>query len=125
LGAVIKRLNEIQYLLNGRRFPEQCDPLRVESLGFFLNVLFLRKEKKLTIRGDLLVLAQILKFEILGPTSSIWEWRIVATAFMIESTLGFEIVVPMYMLFRVEDLRLSISSRSLASGTVNSTIYSI
>lgn len=47
----------------------------------------------------------------------------VATALMIESTLGFEIVVPMYMLFRVEDLRLSISSWSLASGTVNSTIY--
>ena len=49
----------------------------------------------------------------------------VATAFMIESTLGFEMVVPMYMLLRVEDLRLSISSRSLASGTVKSTIYSI
>lgn len=49
---------------------------------------------------------------------------IVATALIIESTLGLEIVVPMYIEFSVEDLRIYSSSISLASGTTNySTIY--
>lgn len=46
------------------------------------------------------------------------------TELIIESTLGFEIVVPMYMEFRVEDLRISSSSMSRASGTWKGTFYS-
>jgi hypothetical protein len=41
----------------------------------------------------------------------------VATALMIESTLGLEMVVPMYIELSVDDLRRSSSSKSLASGT--------
>ncbi len=43
-------------------------------------------------------------------TSSIWEWRIVATALIILSTLGFEMVDPMYIEFIVEDFLTSSSS---------------
>ena len=57
-------------------------------------------------------------------TSSICEWRMVDTALMIESTLGFEIVVPMYMELSVDDLRYSSSSRSRAAGTTKGTFES-
>jgi hypothetical protein len=41
----------------------------------------------------------------------------VATALIIESTFGFEIVVPIYMEFRVDDFLIYSSSKYLASGT--------
>ena len=48
----------------------------------------------------------------------------VDTALMIESTLGLEIVVPMYMELSVDDLRYSSSSRSRAAGTTKGTFES-
>ena len=45
-------------------------------------------------------------------TSSIYECNIVATALMILSTFGFEIVDPIYIEFIVEDFLISKSSSS-------------
>lgn len=60
LGAVVKRLHEVLDLLHSGRLPQKGDALRVKGLRLLLDVLFLGEEKELALKGDLLVLAQIL-----------------------------------------------------------------
>jgi hypothetical protein len=45
-------------------------------------------------------------------TSSIYECKMVATALIMLSTLGFDMVDPIYMEFIVDDFLISISSSS-------------
>ena len=46
-------------------------------------------------------------------TSSIYECKMVATALMILSTFGFEMVEPIYIEFMVDDFLISMSSSLL------------
>ncbi len=111
LSAVIESFDEFKDVLNTWCFSEQCYPLFVKCLWLLEYVFFLREEKQVTLRWNLLALANVLVTkhsvsDILN--SSICEWRIVATAFMISSTLGFSRVEPMKIELIVDDFLSSI-----------------
>ncbi len=60
LSAVIESFDEFKDVLNTWCFSEQCYPLFVKCLWLLEYVFFLREEKQVTLRWNLLALANVL-----------------------------------------------------------------
>ena len=82
-------------------FPGCTSPLRKRTIHCLARSFFLDFDPK-----------KVDEF-VIELTSSIYEWRMVATALIMLSTFGLEMVDPMYILFMVDDFLISISSSSL------------
>ena len=112
MSTVIKCLDKFEYILDAGCFPKKCDSLFIECLRFLEYILFLGEEEQVALLGDLLSLTYILSsttlINIFHFTSSICEWRIVATALIMSSTLGFSRVEPIKIELIVDDFLSSI-----------------
>ena len=92
MRAVVERFDELVDVLDARHLAENEEPVFVEGLGLLFDVLLLGEEVEHGALGD--GLAHVLILGLGGArTSSIWECRMVATASMMLSTLGDEMVL--------------------------------